>query len=538
MESAASIRIFPLPEAYSSPLHLHRYFGVQLEKTVYGRTYIFRYFDPVAEAVFLTAGFLSWDVGKKMTRLDNGVWEYTLPTDRSLEGECYKFKVTANGVTTYRTDPFAKREEGQGENASVIAAESPEADRLLPFCRSPRSDALHVLEASLSSFFTKGNRLPYEDGAAPSFRELAEKLTIYTKSTGFTHVKLTPQKDSGSLFAPCARHGTPEDFAAFVDILHQNGVGVIASLPFWLENTDYRLILSAADYLLSHYAFDGISFEGGTAAPDATRALLYSLSHLKAAYPDAILLAEQESAETPSPIRAYRSTAREKSFTDVLFAPPNERESLLPALTAALLESGTLASQSKALTYEGKGSLMESFFGSYEQKFSQSRLYRMLLMAAKGPKLSFMLQSLAPFRPWHDDLLPEWYMADFKLHRAHRRFVRALNRFYLETSLLYQADTDVSLMHYDAPRGIFSIKHRGKEGELIFVFNCSDRLALAYPLAVDRPHYTERFSSDEERYAGEGYVHRIPLFAKEGTLILDLAPLCAVILQPNDCNDE
>lgn len=538
MESAANIRIFPLPEAYSSPLHLHRYYGVQLEKTAYGRTYLFRYFDPDAEAVFLVSGFLSWDVGKKMTRLDNGVWEYALSTDRSLEGESYKFKVIADGSTSYRTDPFAKREEGQGGYASVIAVESPEVDQTLPFCQAQRTGALHILEASLSSFFTKGNRLPYEDGAAPSFRELAEKLTIYTKSTGYTHVKLTPKK-SGSLYAPLPRHGTPEDFAAFVNILHQNGVGVIASLPIWQNNTDYRLILSAADYLLSHYGFDGISFEkDGAAAPDATRALLYSLQNLTAAYPNAILLAEQESGEVLSSIHAYRSTQRETCFTELLSTPPSEREALLPVLTKALLESGTLASQSKALTYEGKGSLMEAFYGSYEQKFSQSRLYQMLLMAAKGPKLSFMLQSLAPFRPWRDDLLPEWYMADFKLHRAHRRFVRALNRFYLETPLLSSANTDVSLMHYDAPRGIFSIKHRGNKGELVFVFNCSDRLASAYPLTVDRSHYTERFSSDEERYAGEGYVHRIPLFAKEGNLILDLAPLCAVILQPNDCNDE
>ena len=161
----------------------------------------------------------------------------------------------------------------------------------------------------------------------------------------------------------------------------------------------------------------------------------------------------------------------------------------------------------------------------------------MLLTVSKGDKLSFMMQSLAPFRPWQDHLLPEWYMADFKLHRAHRRFIKALNRLYLETPLLYTQNRTVTATHLDFDRGIVLLSLCDECDKLLFAFNFSDTLVRDYPLPVSDKAYIERFSSDEESFAGEGYVHRMTLWAREGKLTLDLAPLCAVLLQPIETND-
>lgn len=508
---------------------MHR-FGVQLEKNGRAFRYTFRYGNKDADAVFLASSFTSWDNGRRMTRLANGTWELTLDANHSLEGECYKFRVLKNGIVSYRTDPFAKREEGSGGRASVIACETPLADRALPFFKAePR--AIHLLEVSLASFYTKDGRLPFESGAACSYRKLAELLTVYMKSTGYTHVKLLPRErsEATSYFAPSPRYGTPEDFAEFVNCLHRNGVGVIASFFYPISPDDCRILTSAIDYLLSHYALDGIFLEEAPDAPrDAVGAMLQNLALLRRQHPNALFYADKL-LDASCPVR---SKAREAALTDLLASPFDLRKERLSATIAALLENGTLASQSKHLTRGGEHSLMETFFGSYEQKFAQNRLYQLLLMAARGDKLSFMMQSLAPFRPWQDHLQPEWYMADFKLHRAHRRFVRALNAFYLETPLLSEANTRMTLVHLDLDASIFSLKLEGEGGEMLFVFNCSDKLSREYSLTVDHERYVECFSSDEERYAGEGYVHRIALTAENGKLTLDLAPLCAVILQP------
>ncbi|HET9034728.1 MAG TPA: alpha-amylase family glycosyl hydrolase, partial [Myxococcaceae bacterium] len=66
---------------------------------------------------------------------------------------------------------------------------------------------------------------------------LAHQLPAYAADLGFTHVELLPIMEhpfSGSwgyqvtgFFAPTSRFGTPDDFRAFVDTLHQRGVGVI-----------------------------------------------------------------------------------------------------------------------------------------------------------------------------------------------------------------------------------------------------------------------------------------------------------------------
>ena len=70
-----------------------------------------------------------------------------------------------------------------------------------------------------------------------NYRELADQLAEHLKYTGFTHVELLPINEhpfDGSwgyqpvgYFAPTARHGSPDDFAYFVDTLHRNGIGVI-----------------------------------------------------------------------------------------------------------------------------------------------------------------------------------------------------------------------------------------------------------------------------------------------------------------------
>ena len=78
---------------------------------------------------------------------------------------------------------------------------------------------------------------PLEDNRSLTYLELADELAAYVTDMGFTHVELMPvmaHPFSGSwgyqvtsYFAPTPRFGTPDQFRAFVDRLHERGVGVI-----------------------------------------------------------------------------------------------------------------------------------------------------------------------------------------------------------------------------------------------------------------------------------------------------------------------
>ena len=76
-----------------------------------------------------------------------------------------------------------------------------------------------------------------DGGRALTWPELARELVPYVRQMGFTHIELMPVMEhpfGGSwgyqvtgYFAPAAAFGTPDEFRAFVDECHLQGIGVI-----------------------------------------------------------------------------------------------------------------------------------------------------------------------------------------------------------------------------------------------------------------------------------------------------------------------
>jgi 1,4-alpha-glucan branching enzyme len=69
------------------------------------------------------------------------------------------------------------------------------------------------------------------------YRELAPMLSHYAAELGFTHVELLPVMEhpfygswgyqTTGYFAPTSRYGSPQDLMYLIDVLHQDGIGVI-----------------------------------------------------------------------------------------------------------------------------------------------------------------------------------------------------------------------------------------------------------------------------------------------------------------------
>ena len=92
---------------------------------------------------------------------------------------------------------------------------------------------ISIYEVHLGSW----KRKPEEGNRALSYAELAEDLVKYVKDMGFTHIELMPVSEfpfDGSwgyqpigLFAPTIRHGTLDEFRAFVNACHKADLGLL-----------------------------------------------------------------------------------------------------------------------------------------------------------------------------------------------------------------------------------------------------------------------------------------------------------------------
>jgi 1,4-alpha-glucan branching enzyme len=97
-----------------------------------------------------------------------------------------------------------------------------------------------------------GSWMRHADGSWLGYREAARLLAQHCHRFGFTHVELLPIAEhpfDGSwgyqvtgYYAPTARFGAPDDFAAMVDHLHGEGVGVIVDwVPAHFPADDFAL---------------------------------------------------------------------------------------------------------------------------------------------------------------------------------------------------------------------------------------------------------------------------------------------------------
>jgi 1,4-alpha-glucan branching enzyme len=157
------------------------------------------------------------------------VWAGVSPS--AAAGFRYKFAVEPRrGDVMLKADPMAYAAEHPPATASVVAARSAHewGDSAWMASRGHApGHPLRIYELHLAS---------WRHGVT-SYRDLAEQIADHVDALGFTHIELLPVAEhpfGGSwgyqvtgYYAPTARFGAPDDFRAFVDTLHQRGIGVI-----------------------------------------------------------------------------------------------------------------------------------------------------------------------------------------------------------------------------------------------------------------------------------------------------------------------
>jgi 1,4-alpha-glucan branching enzyme len=226
----------------------------------------FAVWAPNAQRVSVVGDFNGWDGRIHPMRLHpgNGIWEIFIPD--LPPGTIYKFELIAKSgePIALKADPNALAFELETpRTASVVADLSYEwgdGEWLATRARRNAVDApIAIYELHLGSWMRER-----EDGSRfLTYRELAERLAPYVKEMGYTHVELLPVTEHpfyGSwgyqpigLYAPTRRYGAPQDFMAFVDILHRHEIGVILDwVPAHFPRDPHGLVYFDGTHLYEH----------------------------------------------------------------------------------------------------------------------------------------------------------------------------------------------------------------------------------------------------------------------------------------------
>ena len=240
---------------------------------------------PNARSVSVIGDCTNWD-GRHlpMQQRIGGIWELFVPGLGA--GAHYKYEIhTQEGHCYEKADPYGFQHEVRPAQASVVAdlkgyqwgddAWLKQRDN-----RNPLEQPVSVYEMHMGSWMHGSWDDPYiEADGTPrppvpaadlkpgarllTYPELADRVIPYVKARGFTHIELMPMAEhpfDGSwgyqvtgFYAPTSRFGTLNEFRAFVDRCHAEGIGVILDwVPGHFPKDAHGLAFFDGSHLYEH----------------------------------------------------------------------------------------------------------------------------------------------------------------------------------------------------------------------------------------------------------------------------------------------
>ncbi len=191
---------------------------------------------------------------------DSGIWYAFL--EGVTYGERYKYSIeTRSGDIILKADPFAFESQLRPETASVVA----KMDYIWKDSswmkkretQPPYESPINIYELHMGSW--KKNA----DGSFYSYSQMAEEIVPYVKKMGYTHIELMPISEypfDGSwgyqvsgYYSANSRYGSPAELKHFVDVCHQNKLGVIMDwVPAHFPKDDHGLRMFDGTPLFEH----------------------------------------------------------------------------------------------------------------------------------------------------------------------------------------------------------------------------------------------------------------------------------------------
>jgi len=484
---------------------------------------VFRTFAPAAAGItILHDGFET-----PMQKIEDGnFWEGYV--EGAVPGDTYEYRIYhQDGSYTDHADPYGFAMELRPAHKSVICwlGDYEFGDDEWMAARTERiGEPLNIYEVHAGSWRKRkdGEVDPAVDGGNArivdpadwyTYDELAELLVPYLKENGYNYVELMPLAEhpvdmswgyqTTGFFSPTSRYGTPQQLMAFVDKMHQAGIGVLLDfVPVHFATDDYGLkqydgtalfeyphadvgqsewgscnfmhsrgetcsfLQSCASYWLGAYHFDGlrmdaisriIYWQGDEARgvnANAVEFVRTMNAGLKALHPGCILAAE-DSTDYPGTTKGVSEGGLGFDYKwdmgwmndtlDFLKHTPDERRdpSVYHKLTFSMMYFGNeryLLPLSHDENVHGKATVLNKMWGDYEGKFPQARALYLYMAAHPGKKINFMGGELGQMREWSETRQQDWDVLSYPAHDAFHRFCRELWTCYLAHPALWAWD--------------------------------------------------------------------------------------------------
>ena len=472
--------------------------------------FVFRVWAPRAKEVFVVGDFNNWTPVNPMIRIsDGGVWEADLPAESIRAGQKYKYQIFSEQGVYYKSDPYGVRFEHGSSRATVVEDIVDYTWRdsgWLSYRKRCGSDwirnPINVYYLHLTSWKKR------EDGTPYHFRDLSTELSSYVKQMGFTHIGLALDDCTPyfSLFPPFER---PIELMAFVDSMHEAGIGVILDWnPTYFKADEPGLaqfdgssvyeysekkrqcldvdsarrfdlgrgevisfLLSGAIQWVEKYHIDGLCVRfvsraiclgcnktDGDWTPDvsdnnrcleAIRFFKLLKQSIKAHHPDAMIISDESSPwqGVTDFFDLKWNTEWARDAISYCEMDPIYRKYHHEKMTHVYAEQNILPlfCVDDAIKRDG---LSQRMFGDYWQKFATHRALLGFMITHPGKKLSFMGDEIGQFWGWNSEEQVLWHLLDQESHAKFQHYVSELNHLYLQHPPLWELDDSRQDFHW------------------------------------------------------------------------------------------
>ena len=523
---------------------LYRKLGANLVEHQGFKGVHFAVWAPNAHAVSVVGSFNSWDGRRHQMRMlgSTGIWEIFIPNIG--EGELYRFEIHgADGNLHVKVDPLAKLSEVRPATASITThldgyEWGDDLYMTTHWATKVFGSPMNIYEVHAGSW----RRDPANPDRFLNWDELAETLIPYLKEMGYTHVEFLPLAEHPldeswgyqvtGYYSPTSRYGTPDQFRHFVDLCHQNEIGVIV------------------DWVPAHFPKDAHALGrfDGTACYEHADPRQGEHPHWGTYI---FNLGRNEVKNFTRPPEQgglgfhYKwNMGWMNDFLSYIQHEPIHRKYHHNQLTFSMVyaySENFIQVFSHDEVVHGKGSMLGKMPGDNWQKFANLRLTYAFQYAHPGKKLNFMGNDFGQFREWNEKRSLDWHLISWDSHGKLLQMMKVLNHLYKENAPFWEIDHYYTGFEWiwcdDADNSIVSFVRKDDHGnQILCVFNFTPVVRNDYRLgAPTRGKWKEIFNTDASMFGGsnvgnfgEVWTQDIPWQNRQWSLNIKLPPLAAV----------